>query len=306
MFRLETGERWTAIECSDFNLFGRYLQEGEAVVRAVLAERADVGFNLLRVWSEYQGNAQFTEEIGRLVPSEWPDYDAEIGAFFTLCGSYGLYVELTVFTGTGIAGHWDRVGAVAQQHTNVILELANEVNAHPSIDPTQYQPIAGVVCSHGSNGSQSLPVRPWWDYEAMHFNDAFQWERKVGHNSKEITDGDPEGHIQPSHVPVIANENTRPDKDGNEVHFYDAAAGASLLCAGSCFHSRSGKKSALFDAYDRPFAEAWVAGAQSVPMECQDGAYKHRSDLEGPNAGATGERVYQRGNEDVCIVWIRP
>jgi hypothetical protein len=317
VFKLETGGPFTVIECSDFNLFGRYLTEGPDAIRPVLKERQAVGFNMLRVWSEYQGGAAFTADIGRLVPSEHANYSGALVAFAQLCSAYGLYIELTVFTGTGIPGHWERVGAAAQLVTNVILELANEVNAHPSINPLAYTKIPNVVCSRGSNGSQSMPVRVpaippqiagragWWDYEAMHFNDAPQWARKVGHNSLELSVGDPEGNIPPSRVPVIANENTRPDKDGNINHFYDAAAAAALLCAGACFHSQSGKRSSLFTAADRPFAEAWVAGAKSVAFGCQSGAYKHRGDLEAPNAGATGERIYQRGNDSACIVRVR-
>jgi hypothetical protein len=79
VFKLETGERFTAVENSDFNLFGRYLTEGEDVVRQVLAERQAIGFNMLRVWSEYQGNATFTAEIGRLVPAEYPAYYQAFG-----------------------------------------------------------------------------------------------------------------------------------------------------------------------------------------------------------------------------------
>lgn len=281
VFKLDTGERFTAIECSDFNLFGRYLTEGEDTCREVLAERRDLGFNMLRVWSEYQGDATFTAEIGRLVPGEWPGYYAALREFFGLCSAYGLYVEFTVFTGTGLAHHWELVGAAAKAASNVILELANEVNAHPSIDPTKYQPIPGVVCSHGSNGSQSIPVRPWWGYEASHWVNISEWHRKTGHNSMEFSAG--ADQLPASHVPVIANENTRPDQDGNVNHFYDAAAGAALLCAGSCFHSQSGKKSALFgQGTDGIFAEAWVAGAKSVPLEFQAGRYSHVIADEGP------------------------
>lgn len=270
VFALENGERFTAIECSDFNLFGRYLSEGADAIRPVLEERSALGFNMLRVWSEYQGNATFTAEIGRLVPSEWPDYGTRLDQFFTLCAAYGLYVELTVFTGTGIAGHWETVGLVARQHTSVILELANEVGAHPSINPANYQPIAGVLCSHGSNGSQATPVRPAWDYETFHTNDAFEWWRKGGHNGMELSAG-AEG-IEASHKPVLANENTRPDRDGNITHHEDAAAACALLIAGSCFHARSGKNSTLF-GQDRPFAEAFVRGAMSVNLGYQDGRY---------------------------------
>jgi hypothetical protein len=293
-FRLKTGERWTAIECSDFNLYGRYLQEGEAVVREVLAERAAVGFNLLRVWTEYSGGDQFTAEIGRLVPTEHPDYYERLPTFLLLCASYGLYVELTAFTGTGagLEGHWDALGAVLPDCPNVLVELANEVNAHPSIDPTPYQPLAGVVCSHGSNGSQAVPVRPWWHYETSHWVHVFEWQRKTGHNSMEFSQG--ADGLPASHVPCLANENTRPDQDGTVHRFEDAAAGAALLCAGSCFHSQSGKKSALFDARDRQFAEAWIAGARSVDLAYQDGRYVHEQALEGPD----DLRVYSRVNPD--------
>jgi hypothetical protein len=147
-------------------------------------------------------------------------------------------------------------------------------------------------------------VRPAWDYETAHFNDAFQWPRKVGHNSLEYSVGATD--LPASGKPCIANENTRPDKDGNINHFYDAAAGAALLCAGSCFHSQSGKRSSLFDSRDLGFAKAWVAGAKSVPLSAQGQAYKHRGDLERPDAGATGERVYQRGDDPAAIVRIRP
>jgi hypothetical protein len=304
VFKLDTGGPFTAVQCSDFNLFGRYLIEGEDAVRQVLAERQAIGFNMLRVWSEYQGNATFTADIGRLVPGEHADYSAKLTAFLALASAYSFYVELTVFTGTGIPGHWARVGAVAQGATNVLLELANEVNAHPSIDPRAYQKITGVICSHGSNGSQAVPVRPAWDYETAHFNDAFQWPRKVGHNSMEYSVG--ADQLPASGKPVIANENTRPDKDGNINHFYDAAAGAALLCAGSCFHSQSGKRSSLFDSRDREFAKAWVAGAKSVPLSAQGQPYKHRMDLERPDAGTTGERIYQRGDDPAAIVKIRP
>jgi hypothetical protein len=245
---------------------------------------------MLRVWSEYQGNAAFTTDIGRLVPSEHQDYHERLFDFFTLCSAYRLYVELTVFTGTGagLPNHWDVVGQSARLAGNVILELANEVNAHPSIDPNAYQPIPGVICSHGSNGSQAVPVRPAWDYEAFHTNDASEWWRKGGHNGMELSVG--ADQLPASGKPVIANENTRPDRDGNLAHHEDAAAACALLIAGSCFHSQSGKRSSLFTAADRPFAEAHVRGAKSVNLEFQDGRYGHIIADEGP----ADLRVYRK------------
>jgi hypothetical protein len=292
-FRLKTGERFTAIQCSDFNLYGRYLQEGDDVVRAVLAERADVGFNLLRVWTAYTGGPKFTAEIGHLVPAEHPDYYDRLPGFLALCASYGLYVELTAFTGDVIPGHWEALGAVLPNCSNVLLELVNEHGAYPSnLDPRRFAPLEGVVCSHGSSASQAVPVRPWWHYETSHWVNVYEWQRKTGHNSMEFCVG-ADGLVA-SHVPCLANENTRPDQDANEIHFYDAAAGAALLCAGSCFHSPSGKKSALFSDHDRDCAEAWVAGCQSVNLDYQDGRYRHAIELEGDD----DLRVYQRVNPD--------
>jgi hypothetical protein len=306
-FRLETGERWTAIETSDFNLFARYLTEGADAIRPVLAERSAIGFNLLRVWTAFWGGPTFTAEIGRLIPSEHPEMYAKLQPFASLCASYGLYVEFTAFCADVVPGHWESLGAALQDQTNVLIELVNEHGAYPSnLDPQDFQPLPGVVCSHGSSASQAVPVRPWWHYETSHWVNVYQWPRKCGHNSLEFSEG--AENLPASHVPVIANENTRPDQDGNVNHFYDAAAGAALLCAGSAFHSPSGKKSALFDARDRSFAEAWVAGARSVRLEFQDGRYRHAAELEGPNAGATGERVYQRVLSDgrAETVHIRP
>lgn len=273
VFRLDTGARFTAIECTDFNLLARYLNEGAAAIRPVLAERRNVGFNMLRVWTAFSGDAVFESEIGRLVPAEHPELYDKLPAFCSLCAEHGMYVELTAFTGGPIAGHWENLGRVLPAVTNVIVELVNENNAHrPNIDTNAYQPLAGVVTSHGSNGSQAVPPRPPWDYETFHTNDAPEWWRKGGHNGMELSEGDAEGQIPPSHKPVIANENTRPDRDGNPNHQEDAAAAAALLIAGSCFHSASGKKSAPFGG-DVGFAQAFVRGARSVNLDFQDGRY---------------------------------
>jgi|SRR5882672_2376225 len=305
-FALETGEYWSAIECTDFQLLQRFLA-GEDIT-PVLVERRDLGFNLLRVLS-------MCTNMFHLYPQEIPDYFDRLVPFFDLCAVHGLYVEFTVFADATVVMpsasdqivHWLAVGAAAAQVTNVILELGNELDQPVNVLACVHEvmPIAGVLCSHGSNGSQQVPVRPAWDYETSHWNDAPQWPRKSGHNSLEYSVG-AGVELPASHVPCIANENTRPDKDGVLTKFEDAPAGCTLLCAGYCFHSTSGKFSTLFSPEDRPFAEASVAGARAVPLWCQDGPYKHRADLEETDGGVTGERVYQRGDDDRCIVRIRP
>jgi hypothetical protein len=294
-FATETGERFSVCGCSDFNLFTTYLMLGEARTREIMQERSDIGFNWLRVWLAYwdTNTNQGIPGIGKLNPADFPDMYAQLAPFCKLAEEYGLYIEFTAFAGPHIPGHWEQIGQALQGVPNVAVELGNEINAHAvTINPNAYQPLPGVLCSHGSNASRNTPPRPWWGYETIHFVNVSQWPRQVGHNTFELTFG--ADGIAASRVPAVANENTRPDQDGAVHHFFDAAASAALLCAGSVFHSQSGKASVNFDERDRAFARAWVAGAKSVPLEFQDGRYRHAPELEVPGDWQFGARTYQR------------
>lgn len=287
--------RTTIIECSDFNLFNRFLA-GEDI-GSVLEQRAAVGFNTLRVWTAYQ-----IGRIGRLIPREHPDYYAQIPAFLDACSLYGLYVEFTAFTGPYEAmfanddekvAHWDQLCAACATRTNVLLELVNEYDNGPNLGLPydRLQKPAGVLSSHGSGSQDSPPKEPFWDYATWRAA-AGEWQRKIGHGADEFGGA----------FPVITNETPRyPDNEQSLTHAYDGAAGAALLCAGSCFHSVHGKDSTLWTGLELDAAVAWTAGATSVPLDCQAGGYVHRSDLEGGQA----LRVYQRGQDDRCIVRIR-
>ncbi|PYR44979.1 MAG: hypothetical protein DMF89_26440 [Acidobacteria bacterium] len=293
VFRKETGERFTAIETSDFDLYRQFLNGSD--ITPVLGQRANLGFNLLRVFGSFNG------ALGRFVPSDYGElWYTRLPQFAEALARKGLYLEFTVFADATQwstdpqqqVAHWNRVVDAVKNSTNALLEVVNEVdqpiNRLDSL-PNLTMP-ATTNSSHGSNGSQALPVQPFWHYLTFHTNGAPEWWRKVGHNCMEI---DPR--------PCVANENTRPDDDGQVHHFYDAAAGAALLAAGAAFHSNSGKASVLFGGLDLEAAQQWVAGAQSVPLHCQDGLYVHRQDLE----GTTYLRVYQRGSDPACIVRIR-
>lgn len=299
-FALETGERFTAIECSDFQAFSRFLN-GEDIT-PVLTERRALGFNMLRVFG-------MCRNMFDLNPHAYPDYYETLREFVARVLRSGLYVEFTVFPDCALVmpdivdqmAHWDRVCTVLRPFAwGCLVELQNEADQKPNrIDASAFRQPSDLIASHGSNGSQALPVRPWWSYETFHVNDAPEWWRKCSHNGMELSVGT-EGLIG-SHVPVLANEKTRPDRDRTVAHYEDAARACALLIAGSCFHSESGKYSVLFTDADRPFAQAFVAGATSMPLDCQNGPYVHRLDLEGP----TDLRTYQRGNTDQCVARIR-
>jgi hypothetical protein len=293
-FEKINGERFTAIQSSEFELYQRFLQ-GEDIT-PVIDERVRMGFNMFRVWL-------LNTSVCHILPSEHPDFYDRIPDFLLLCGQHGAYVELTAFTQTPLlmpnasdqVQHWNRIVNACRAFNNkapsgslVLLERVNE-NDHrnpqgelDNVTADMPRP-TGVLASNGSNDADSEPPRPTWDYEEYHTNDLSEWWRKTGHNAMEHADG--------SGAPVMSNENTRPDKDGNPQHHYDAARGAALLCAGACFHSESGKHARSFDSRDpegkllmpndRACAEAWIAGAMSVPLEFQDGTYTRQSNDAG-------------------------
>ena len=275
------GQPHTLIGCSDFNLLARYIKEGEAVVREVLQDRKHYGFNTLRVWTRFGGDEvpesnreRFEREIGRLQPSEHPELYDKLRPFALLCAEYGMCVEFTAYCGGSRGDHWERLGAGLQGLTNVIVDGMNETDGYAhDVDVSTFTDIPGIPCTRGQHVHRHVPPRPWMQYETMHTNESSEWWRKGGHNGMELTEGDAEGHIVPSGVPMYINENERPDKDGNLGHHEDAARAAALLVAGSCFHSISGKNSQVFTEEDRPFAEAFVKGAKSVPIGYQGGIY---------------------------------
>jgi len=289
-FGLETGERFTVIEASDFNLLNRW-QHGEDIT-PILQQRKDAGFNTLRVWTLYHlppGIGVFTDI----------DY-SRVGAFLDLCARYGFYVELTAYTSLERPEHWPALIAAVQGKSNALAELGNELDLPVNqIDMSKYSRPIDILASHGSSGSEGTP--PWgtWDYAGFHTNGANEEQRKIGHNAMEVWPG-----------PTVTNETSRYPDVGMWVGSdqvrrlalaFDASAGAALLVAGSCFHSVQGKNSTLWDNATLAVAKAWAAGARSVPLSCQAGPYVHRQDLE--TAGLL--RVYQRGGDPACIVKIR-
>src|SRR6185295_3269459 len=302
-FARETGERWTIIECTDFQLYHRYLRLED--IRPVLDQRAALGFNMVRVLGMCHG-------MFHLYPREHPQFYDELGPFCDSCASFGLYVEFIVFADATMAMprredqtvHWLSVGGVARPSTNILLEVVNEANQPINkLDALAgLMPISGVLCSHGSNGSQAQPAMPWWNYETFHTNGAPEWWRKGGHNGREFSQGDAEGKIVSSRVPVLVNENTRfPDQDGNPNHIHDASWGCSGLVGGSAFHSPEGKSSTLWTGASLAGAQAHVAGARKFNLEFQDGRYSHVIADERPDE----LRVYRMTLPDGRVEFIR-
>jgi hypothetical protein len=282
-------ERFTVISTSDFNLYNRWFS-GEDVT-PVLEQRQALGFNSVRVWTAYR-----IPLIGDCDPHR-PGFYARWPEFMDLIAQYGLYAEVTAFTGpyvyfpdqVSMIQHWNNLDDALTGCTNLLdLEAINEwdngPNAGVPLDLLR-RPV-GKIASHGSGAQDSPPAMPHWDV-AGYRSPSSEWQRKVGHNAMEWADN--------WGIPVWTNEYPRTDNDPNPDHWFDGAASSVLLCAGAgTFHSPSGKDSTLFQGPEVVCARAFVSGALSVPLEYQDGVYK-RIDPPYPDGII---RIYRRILDD--------
>lgn len=261
-------ERFAVICTSDFNLYNRWFS-GEDIT-PVLEQRASLGFNSCRVWTAYR-----IDLIGDCDPHR-PGFYASLPEFMETIAQYGLYAEITAFTGPyvyfptqqAMIDHWNRLDDVLNGVTNLLdLEAINEWDNPPNfgVPLDQLRRPVGKLASHGSGAQDSPPTLPAWDV-AGYRSPGSEWQRKVGHNAMEWADN--------LHCPVWTNEYPRTDNDPKPEHWFDGAASSVLLCAGAgCFHPPEGKNSTLFTNQTLVCASAFVQGAQSVPLEFQDGAY---------------------------------
>ena len=300
-FRQDTGARWTGIQASDFNLFNRFI-DGENI-SPILRQRADAGFNLLRVWTDFDvcadGKCPDHQAIGRLIPREHADFYKRLRDFLDLCAQRGFYVELTAFTGRPDAdaakiAHWEHLIEAVGPQTNVLLELVNEHDAHNK--PLPYdklrRPPAPILASHGSGGAGSTPRLPIWTYATYHPGFGADWMRKTIEEGTQTA--------AKFNVPVLVNEATRfPDRDQSLEHAYDVGRACAIALAGCAFHSVSGKNSRLWQGRELELAREFARGARSVPLTCQSGELRH---LDDPHA----LRVFERaGTGSECSVAIR-
>jgi hypothetical protein len=303
-FRLATGERFTVIELSEFNILGR-LAAGEDV-DPVLKQRADSGFNVLRVFTAYD-----LPNIGRMWPKEHPDlYSTLIPKLAERAARHGLRIEFVGFTGPyrnffdngdQMVAHWNSLISAVADCTNCTLELINEfdhpANAGVPLD-RMLRPPPPILASHGSAVQDSTPLQPFWDYVTYHSS---QPGKVVINCWSEIADR--------HHIPCVINETGRvPDNDSSLAHAEDIARGCALVNAGCGFHSVHGRSSELWSGLELTLAQTWARSAQAVPLEFQDGYHVHRDDLERGPAPCPCDRVYSRRLPDgrEFIAPVRP
>jgi len=265
-FATATGPH-TVIGCSDFLLFAKFVR-GEDIAQ-VVAERRGLGFNDLRVFLGMQGG------LGTFDPR--PHLDA-LPTFCGLIGQSGLRLELTIFPD---AQRWipdpddqrrllhDVEARVLEHAAYTRIEGMNEGDylangATGIVNETLDPRVLWCLGSRIQDAGTMEPVKRYGTYHPARAGK--DWPRKIGHNAYEVA--------LKHKIPVVSNECKRPDEDSfRDSNFFDGAANGALMAAGSVFHSQSGKASTLFTADERRCAEAWVAGANAVPLEFQRGQY---------------------------------
>jgi hypothetical protein len=272
-FRTSDGAPWSQYGCSDFRAFQRFIA-GEDI-EPVLAERAAIGFNQLRVFL-------MCDWMFKLRPQDHPDYFEQLGKFLDRLAAHGLRAELTVLVDATVVmpntseqqQFFRDVCATVANRPHIFVELVNENDQTINvIDADAFTQPDGIICSHGSKGVvdsavEPVCVPPLWTYGTLHPARPDDWPRLGGHNTMEDV-------ANQFGKPGTDNESCRPDQGRGPIpsDWFDAAANIALLCAGGTFHSHCGKDSRLFDATERSCADAWMAGARAVPLSYQRGQY---------------------------------
>lgn len=271
-----------------------------------LSQISELGFNCSRTFLSAKNLFDFALPLDELVDL--------LPKLVRYKAARGVRSNLVAFADAPLIGwgldelleRWARMGAALQtvQELGPLYSLVNEVSEPANVfDTTPFAHIDGILCSRGSRGSRGAPVRPWMDWEEYHDNNEQQHWREP-HNGREFAEG--ADQITASHAPMHMSETRRPDNDPNPGHHRDAGQCASLLIAGYCFHCDELRTCEPVTGMNLECAIACIEGMDSIPVECQPGPYRHRQDLEQPDAGATGERAYQRGDADVCIAHSHP
>lgn len=238
---------------SDFRL-AQAQMAGEDI-KPILAQRLDLGANLVRVFGMKANNTGWD-----LVPQARPDYFGDIARFVdTMIGS-GLKVEWVVFADTKaimpevskqIDFYHETCQTMLPYAEHVYVELCNEWD-HPTqkLNPSAFNKFDGLKQSHGSGQTDADTVRPRWDYATYH-------ARRDG--ARGFTNYDPYEFqsVYPQPCPLIPDEGAKPE---NYSYDTDYARLMGLHAAngwGGTFHTSQGVNSVLLGDRESACAKAF-------------------------------------------------
>ena len=171
---LVSGQPWTWRGTLTWPLYGKFLNEGENVVRSVLRNRRDVGANTVCCAGMLSWGSPFT-------PAH-PQYWSGLRSFVELAEQELLRVCFVVFCDTRSImpdlatqrAHWERFYVTLGDKTNATLVLTNQPG-HPSqaIDVMAFAPppsVAGfppLLAARHNPLEDQRPITPAWAFSAF-------------------------------------------------------------------------------------------------------------------------------------------
>lgn len=260
--RRSDNELWTWRGTLDWPLFGRHLNEGESVTRAILRDRRSVGANIVCC----AGMLSWWEGLTPSHPNYWP----ELRHFADICAEEDMRLCLVVFCDTRSimpnvsdqVPHWDRIQAHLGDKPNVLLVGVNQPG-HPSqsIDPliTHGSSFSGQLCARDNPLESGNPVLPALDFSCYcsSRNPVKGWV-EVGSSMWYVVNGWSDGQWTGVHQPSVLFEplHCRPtDWTGDPGIWRQLARSLSFRgTVGGNFYSNQCSIAELFSGIERDCA----------------------------------------------------
>ncbi len=268
-FKDDLGQRFQWRGCDGFDLLAKYLR-GEDIT-LILKQRADMGFNVLRVFRFAAPPNAFA-----LDPADHPDYFAQLRPFMDLLASYGLRAELTAGDAQNIMPnqqdqqrHLNEVCAALQGQVNLFIETCNEpkkngIDVHvvrpPATtlrtsgdydDDTLHGALLDYHVLHGTRDDSSPIFSKWiWDQVWCLYDG---WYNFPALNMPVV-------HDEPMGCADVSQPGRR---SNNSRHFYLLGATANYDI-GLTFHCDNGMRSELFSDIQGLCASEFIRGMKTA------------------------------------------
>lgn len=306
----QTGVLWKWRGVSAFPLYANWL-DGQSPDTFCRWAR-DNGLNVLRIFGVYCGT------LGRLVPSDHPNYYAGLTPFLDAIGRHGLAVEWTMFADMqtdplktlDVQGHYHQVCELLAGRPGIVIEVCNEPFKN-GLDPLAvYTPYNEVLQALGLYDIQNSQL-PHAEYLTDHTPRDDEWPRKAK-DILELTRGPSGPDFTPLQIPGICDEpmgigvpqGGRRSMNKSDMASYHALA--ALFGSGSTIHGDFGLQGRLPNPAEQEVVNAITETWTKVPPAAQTWTYTagHFADCPLVNNGL---RTYGMVRDNTAVmVRVRP
>lgn len=264
------GKHWQWRGCDGFDLLAKYLR-GEDIM-PILKQRADMGFNVLRVFRFAAPPNAFA-----LNPSDYGnEYPVALRLFMELLESYGLRAELTAGDAQIVMPdpreqqrHLDAVCEVLRGQVNLFIETCNEPFKN-GIDVGRIKPPATTLRASGNYDDGSLHQH-LLDYHTIHGtrdDSSPVFPKWIWDQIWCLYDGWP--GFPALNMPVIHDEPmgcadvSQPGRRSNNSHHFYLLGTTANYEIGLTFHCENGMRSELFSDIQGLCASEFIRGVRTA------------------------------------------